>query len=144
MRRAAAVLLVLSACGSDPPADVPLSAFCGQVVGATCDREVPCGAFPDRATCVVDLTEAFDGCPLAVNAAAMEEADYDAAVARRLLDAIRAGACGSEVPLDVEGVPVFAPRLGAGAVCHSNVSCMAGLRCDNVTIATPQGTCNPL
>jgi hypothetical protein len=144
MRRAAALLvLVLSACGDSGggPSTVAASEFCAAVVAATCDREVPCATFPDRAMCTATLTDLFDGCPLNVAAVAMGEADYDGAAAVQLLAAIRAETCATPTPDAVTEFPVFTPKLSAGAVCHSNVSCTTGLTCDDVTVTDPQGIC---
>lgn len=136
----------MSSCGggSETPVSVPADELCAGLVEAACDREAQCGAFLDRPTCVAMLADVFDGCPLNVNAVALQEADYDSMAAARLLDAIRASVCGSDLPDAVTGIPVFTPKLGVGAVCHSDVSCTTGLTCDDVTVTDPQGVCTSI
>jgi hypothetical protein len=144
MRRALAALVALSACGDggNAPTSVPPDVFCAELVEATCDREVPCGTFTDRATCEATLTDVFDACPPDVNAVALQEADYDAAAAARYVAAVRASACGSALPDVIGGdISIFTPKLGAGAACHSKVSCVAGLVCQGLSAG--QGTCAP-
>ena len=147
MRRlATALVLALSACdGSDGGSPgVPANELCPQLVDAVCDREEPCGTFPDREACVATASDAFDGCLLDVNAVASWEASYDGRAAANFLEAVRAGACGSDLPDFINQFRVFTPKLEAGAICHSDVSCKAGLTCDDVTVADPQGLCTAI
>lgn len=145
-RRVAAVCLLLSACGGGggTPAAVAASEFCGELVEAVCDREADCGTFADRPTCVATVTDAFDACPLNINAVAMQEADYDEAEAARLLTTVRGDGCGGDLPDVVTEIPVFTPKLSEGAVCHSDISCTTGLTCSDLTISNPQGVCASL
>lgn len=145
MRAAAVIVAGLSfaACGAPTrlPVGIVADDFCAALVEAACDRELACGRYSDRAECRADAAGALDGCQLDVQAVALQEAGYNADEADHYLDALRATACGTSIPNPIDDVPVFTPRLGAGAVCHSDVSCTAGLSCVDVTVATPQGVC---
>src|SRR5688572_9393823 len=136
--------LSLVACGAPTrlPVEVAADDFCAALVEEACDRELRCGRYNDRVQCRADAADAFDGCPLDVQAVGLMEAGYDAAEAVRYMDAVRTTDCAAaSMPSPISDIPVFTPMLGAGAVCHSDVSCTAGLACDDVTIANPQGVC---
>jgi hypothetical protein len=143
MRAIAAIALILAACGgTTAPTSIPASEFCAALVAATCDREGPCGTFPDRATCVTQVTDAFDACPPAIEAIALQETEYDPQAAPQYLNDVRMTACGSAVDIPLEGEnAVFTPKQGAGELCHSKVSCTAGLLCVDDPLNPSQGFC---
>jgi hypothetical protein len=146
MRVAVAVIIAglnVVACGAPTrlPAGVPADQFCAALVEAACDRELRCGRYTDRVRCRAEATDALDACPLDVQAVALLETGYNAAEADRYMDALRGSGCETDFPDPVDDIPVFTPMLDVGAVCHSDVSCTAGLSCQDVTVADPQGVC---
>ena len=146
MRAAVAMIIAglnFVACGAPTrlPVGVAANQFCAELVEAACDREIRCGRYTDRVQCRAEATDALDACPLHVQAVALLETGYNAAEADRYMDALRGSDCGTSFPDPVDDIPVFTPMLGAGAVCHSDVSCTAGLVCRDVSVADPQGVC---
>lgn len=142
------LVLVLAACaGGGGGGAIALGDYCEQLYAAGCvvmDRCMP--GTQDRAACLAMVEDAWDGCPLACDAAALGEATYDPAAARTYVDLTRNLECGASGPawLDpVTDVPVFTPGLVAGETCHSDISCAQGLSCDDVTVAEPVGICAP-
>jgi len=115
--------------------------FCGALIEAACDRGARCGTAPaDRAMCRAQLTDQLDECPFMAEAVVRDEADYDDGAAALYVEEMRSGTCSEAVP-DPVALGVFTPRKEEGQICHSKVSCKAGLVCDNHTVETPEGTC---
>jgi len=101
----------------------------------------------DRAACLVMVEDTWDGCPLSQHAAALGEADYDPIAARthvELVSDLECGVTGPDWPDYVTDVPVFTPRLAVGQTCHSDVSCVDGMVCEDVTVSEPVGVCTVL
>lgn len=139
------VLGVASACGgknaANPGGAIASPDFCARFVEAACDRGIRCGMAPtDRAVCRAQVADTFDECPFMVEAVVRDEADYDEDAAGIFVEAARDGACAEPFP-DSVALGVFTPRRDAGLVCHSKVSCKAGLACVGHTISTPEGVC---
>jgi hypothetical protein len=134
-----------AACGRQnavlPPGGIESSRFCSALIEAACDRGARCGTAPtDRAACRALLTDTLDECPFMVEAVGRGEADYDEDGAALFVEETRSGDCAEMVP-DPVALGVFTPRREEGQVCHSKVSCKAGLLCANHTVTTPEGTC---
>lgn len=141
-------VLVLSACvgKSDNSTAIALADYCDRLYAAGCDvmdRCMVAGA-QDRATCLAMVEDAWDGCPLAQHAAELGEATYDPIAARNHVEFVRDVDCGVSGPAwpdYVLDVPVFTPLLEVGQTCHSDVSCINGMVCEDVTVSEPIGVC---
>jgi hypothetical protein len=144
--RAVAVIIVslaFAGCGvsAGDPLQIPADQFCAALVDATCDRELRCGRSTDPAQCRAAATAAFDGCPLDVQAIALQETDYNASSAHLLVSHVRGRDCDPQSPDPIGEIHVFSGRLGYGEVCHSDASCTASMTCNDLTVANPQGVC---
>lgn len=128
-----------------PAGPIDIDDFCEEMNKAGCDGVFGqrCSAMPvEREACLASLEDTWDGCPLVQQAVVLGEASYDPEAARTLVERTRAAPCGEyPVPDWVNEVMVFTPKLAEGQRCHSNVSCIGGLRCDDPSVSMPEGTC---
>ena len=134
----AAALLGCQA-GSEPPPAA--DEFCRALAETGCEWGDRCkGESQPRAQCIEGLLDVWDGCQPAVDAIELGEVRYHEDAASALFDEILATPC-SERTVSPDARGVLEGLLAAGETCHSDFSCQGTLRCEDFSLAEPEGVC---
>jgi hypothetical protein len=140
-------LLAVAGCGGGSGASIPLADLGARLVDAICTREVRCGVYPDKATCVAASGDLLDEGQVTSDVDSGKTL-YDGKAAADCLAGYDSpsgyGSCSNSVVLSSPGVKACGKALTGtlmiGAACLNSEVCASGT-CDRAACTTGVACC---